>query len=318
MNVKDTTRSFYEAAVERAVRHLLDHLDDALGLPALARQAALSPFHFHRVFRGMVGETPLELHRRLRLERAAMTLSKSDAPVTTIAFDAGYETHEAFTRAFRQAFGDSPSGFRQEGQRRRAGCERAISCELPAACGIHAFHLSSPEHPFHFAPQKGHHSMNVVIETLPELRVATVRHVGPYNRIGEAFARLSALAGPAGLFGPDSKMIGIYHDDPETTPAAELRSEAGLSVPPGRALPPGLTEVKLPAGRYAHTVHEGAYEGLGDTWSRLMGQWLPAASGVQIGPGASFEVYRNTPADVPADQLRTELYLPIASNQALP
>jgi AraC family transcriptional regulator len=64
--VKPETRSFYEFAVERAVLQVVASLDEALDLSALARGAALSPFHFHRVFRGMVGETPLEMHRRSR------------------------------------------------------------------------------------------------------------------------------------------------------------------------------------------------------------------------------------------------------------
>ena len=94
--MKETTRSSYELAVRHAVARIAAQLDDALDVHALGRAAALSPLHFHRVFRGMMGETPLELHRRLRLERAAFQLATTDLPVTQIAFDAGYETHEAF------------------------------------------------------------------------------------------------------------------------------------------------------------------------------------------------------------------------------
>src|SRR5688500_14333792 len=110
--MKPETRSFYEVAVESAALRVTADLDHALDLQALARKAALSPFHFHRVFRGMLGETPLELHRRLRLERAAFRLAHDDSPVTHIALEAGYETHESFTRAFRAAYGRSPSEFR--------------------------------------------------------------------------------------------------------------------------------------------------------------------------------------------------------------
>src|SRR5882724_4294178 len=97
--VKPETQSFYELAVQQAVERVLGGLDEALDLERLARGAALSPFHFHRIFRGMVGETPLELHRRLRLERAAFCLREGSTPVIAVALDAGYDTHEAFTRA---------------------------------------------------------------------------------------------------------------------------------------------------------------------------------------------------------------------------
>jgi len=75
--------------------------------------------------------------------------------------------------------------------------------------------------------------------------------------------------------------------------------------------PAGLTEIRLPAGRYAMTVHVGPYELVGDTWARLMGEWLPA-SGERVGESSSYEIYRNTPADVPKSELVTELYVPLA------
>ncbi len=104
LRVKSDTQTFYETIVRAAVERIVHGLDDALDLSALARGAAVSPLHFHHIFRGMVGETPLEMHRRLRLERAAHRLANGNASVTSIAFDAGYETHESFTRAFRRAY----------------------------------------------------------------------------------------------------------------------------------------------------------------------------------------------------------------------
>lgn len=143
----------------------------------------------------------------------------------------------------------------------------------------------------------------------PALRVATVRHRGAYHRISEAFARLGEIAGP--IIGQGVEMIAIYHDDPETTPEAELRSDAGLAVPDERPFPDGLREVRIPSGRYARATHIGPYEGLGDAWSRLMGEWLPQ-SGERVGDSVSYEIYRNTPMDTPKDKLRTEIYVPLA------
>jgi AraC family transcriptional regulator len=298
--MKVDTRSFYERAVQRAIEHALAHLDAALDLGTLAQEAALSPFHFHRVFRGMVGETPLELVRRVRLERAAHRLRTSDAPVTEVAFDAGYETHEAFTRAFRAAYALSPTGFR--GKRPRIELAAPSSIHFDPAGRVSAF-VSTPP---------GGTSMDVQIKQQPALRCFCVRHVGPYNQIPEAFEKLHTLATQAGLEKLSGVLLlGLYHDDPEATPPAELRSDAALVVPEGVPVPDGLVEQRLPAGRYAMTTYVGPYERIGDTWARLLGQWLPA-SGERIAEGSSYEVYRNTPADVPKEQLVTELYVPLA------
>jgi AraC family transcriptional regulator len=306
--VKETTRTFYEELVIRAVRRVVANLDGALDLNALAREAALAPLHFHRIFRGMVGETPLELHRRLRLERAAMQLADGDAAVTTIAFDAGYETHETFTRAFGKAFVMSPSAFREDQRRAREACERTRTRELASPSGIHY----ARELDITFSP--GANNMIVSIEQISDLRLATVHHTGPYDTISKAFARLGQLAGPAGIIRGDSKMIAVYHDDPESTPAAELRSDAAVSVPADAALPAGLDEGRIPGGTYAKTVHIGPYTGLGDAWSRFMGVWLPK-SGRTLGGGAMFEVYKNTPENAKPEELVTELYVSVTDEK---
>jgi AraC family transcriptional regulator len=125
------TRSFYEGIVSTAVNRIAGALDEALDLGALAAEARLSPLHFHRIFRGLVGETVL----RLRLERAATSLVRSEASVTTIAFDAGYETHESFTRAFRDAFGRPPSEFRARARTQPANVRSGIGTDCQPAAG---------------------------------------------------------------------------------------------------------------------------------------------------------------------------------------
>ena len=154
--------------------------------------------------------------------------------------------------------------------------------------------------------------MQVEIRKYPALRVGTVRHLGPYIQINEAFARLGELAAPARLFErPGAQMVALFYDDPDTTPAEQLRSDAAVVVAPDVELPKGLTEQRIAAGDYASTTHVGPYEQLGDTWARFMGEWLPA-SGRRIGDGVSYEVYHNTPMDTPKEQLRTEIRIPLA------
>lgn len=299
--MKPETRSFYERAVQRAIAQIVGSLDEALDLETLAADVGLSPFHFHRVFRGMTGETPLDLSRRLRMERAARMLVDSDHPVTQIAFDAGYESHEAFTRAFRDYYSTAPSGFRLKRYRRTS---------LPATCGVHFDPKGSV--PVFTPRDSGGRAMDVEIADMPEYYVGCVRHIGPYNQIAQACERLGAIAGPAGLLQqPGAVMIAIYHDDPDTVPLAQLRSDAGIAVPEQVRLPEGLIAQRIPAGRYAWTVHVGPYEQLGDAWARFLGEWLPA-SGHRLGTGPSYEVYRNDPGRAPKHGPRTEMHIPIA------
>lgn len=291
--------SAYEQAIREAILTVAANLDDPPDLARLAATAALSPLYFHRIFTGLVGETPLELHRRLRIERAATELTTTDTPITRMAFAAGYASHEAFTRAFRDQMGVSPRAWRQRG---------AGPANVPRVGQV----FIGPDRVVHIPEQllkQGAENMDVQITRTTPLRVAATTHVGPYDAIGDAFGRVGELAGRAGLFAhPEARMVAIYHDDPESTPAEQLRSAAAVIVPEGVAIPDGLHELVLPGGDYARTTHVGPYTGLGAAWAEFMGQWLPR-SGRSVRDGDCYEMYLNSPMDTPADQLRTELFV---------
>jgi AraC family transcriptional regulator len=152
--------------------------------------------------------------------------------------------------------------------------------------------------------------MALDVKTMAAMRLAAVRHSGPYNSIGPAFHRLGDIAGPAGLFArPEAKMLGIYKDDPETTPADQLRSAAGVVVAEDAPIPSGLVEERVPGGRFACFVHRGSYETLPNSWAHVQRELI--AGGHRRRAGASCEIYLNNPAQVPPDQLLTEICIPV-------
>ena len=151
--------------------------------------------------------------------------------------------------------------------------------------------------------------MHVETETLPGLRLATLRHLGPYQQIGRTFGRLHEIVTRAGL--PHRELVGVYHDDPAITPEDQLRADAGVIIDEGVPLPPGLEEQRVPAGRFARTEHAGSYAGLPGAWGEFR-RALAAQTGTATPRGYTFELYRNTPMDVPEAELRTLLYMSIA------
>ena len=179
--MKQATLNDYKQRLLRVLVHVQRHLDDPLDLDVLAGLACFSPFHFHRIFKGMIGESVMEYVRRLRLERAATQLKLGSRPVTRIALDAGYETHEAFTRSFKALFGLSPSRF-------RSGKKMRLAAQLTK---VHYRNEGTLENFRTVSP--GGKTMEVQIKKMEPKRVAFLRHVGPYSEVGQTWDRLLML-----------------------------------------------------------------------------------------------------------------------------
>lgn len=290
----DTLQQYKERLLPVLV-HIQKHLDDPLDLDLLAKIACFSPFHFHRIFRGMIGESVMEHIRRLRLERAAMRLKFSDEPVVRLALDAGYEAHETFTRAFKTLMGLTPSEYRKQHQ----------SVAYPSTpSGVH-FDPDAAIADF-TASAKEECIMNVRIDKLAPAKLAFVQHIGPYDKVGDAWNKLMGWAGPRGLLGPRMRYFGLCYSDPDVTPAEKIQYQACLVVG-SDVRPEGEIGVQdFDGGEYAVALHKGPYRNIGETYALICGQWLPT-SGRKLGSPPSVERYLNDPRSTPEGELLTEV-----------
>ena len=298
--MKRSTRDDYLDRIRRVLRFVQEHLDEPLTPERLAAEEHFSRFHFHRVFSGLVGESLSTHVRRLRLERAAGELRWTERPVIDIALDAGYDAPEPFTRAFRGHFGEPPSRFRT-----RTG---PLSFP-PAACRVH-FGIDDAVARF-AAPQEPSIMIDVRIETQPSRRFLAMEHRGNYQAIGETFARVSALAYSRGLAVPGAPSIGIYYDDPDTVPTAQLRSHACMAVRDSvTSAPEGCELITLEGGDVAVATHRGPYARLPESYRELFSEWLPS-SGREAAHRPCHEAYLNDGSTTPEADLLTEICLPL-------
>jgi AraC family transcriptional regulator len=291
----------YRTRMLRVLVHIQQNLDEALRLDELSAVAGFSPFHFHRIFRGLIGEPVKEHVRRLRLERAAHRLRHGGQPVTEMSLDAGYQTLESFTRAFHKMFGLSPTEFR---------ARHAVVAYGPAPSGVHFVAEGAVES---FRPVVSRSSpLEVRIERLPEMRIAFVRHTGPYEETDASYGRLMGWAGAAGLLNPQTTVFGVAYDDPTVTAPEKLRYDAAIVIPNDLVIEGEIGTRMMPAGKFAVATHCGPYETLGDTYTRFCGEWLPL-SGLELLAAPALEFYRNSPEDTPPEELLTDIYMPLAS-----
>jgi len=289
MATREATVRDYRERVNRVIFHIERRLEEPLVLEDLAKVACFSPFHFHRVFAAFTGEPLGDFVRRLRLERAAQALLHLDAAVTEIALAAGYDTPSAFGRAFAARFGTSPSDYRKRSEPGR---------------------LLGPR-PLDLATQTEEESMKPEIRTTEPMPVIFARRTGPYrDAAGEAFGAVCGFAGPRGLIGPSSRMIGISHDDPHVTEESKFRYDACITVDRDVKVEGEIGAKTIVGGKYAVFLHVGPYELFQKTYDNIFKAWLPA-SGVQLREEPCFELYLTDPGRCRPEELRTEIWLPL-------
>jgi AraC family transcriptional regulator len=278
-------RPAWHDRIEHARRLIEDHLDEDLPLEDLAAAAHYSMFHFHRLFRAHTGETVREHARRLRLERSAYRLTHTRDDILRIALDSGYDSHEAFTRAFKARIGLTPSAFRE--QRREVQIQRTQEKEI---------------------------DVDLRIEKREPARIAFVRHTGPYDKVGDAWGKLMKWGWTKMMFGK-ADTFGLCFDDPDVTPAERTRYEACMVVDV-RTKPKGDVELRdLPGGAYAVGLHEGPYERIGDSYAQLFAEVSSHPINGRtwkLGDPPALEKYLNDPRKTKPEELKTEIWMPVS------
>lgn len=242
----------YYHRLRPVIRHLEQHYAEPIDLHEMARLAAFSPHHFHRVFKTVTGETPAAYLRRLRLEAAARQLFYDDgAHITALALEYGFSSSQALAKAFRQHFGVPPSEIRA-----CTDLESLIRTMHNSKIGhlLHkSGHANAPTNPHHetFANQQ---ERPMKTERLAPCTVAYIRVTGPYGQgCKKGRQTLSQWAGTHGL--PVGEYLSLYLDNPETTPAEKCRTDITITLPDTVAdsvpLQGDIEKRRLPGGSYA-------------------------------------------------------------------
>ena len=273
----------YEDRLNRVTEYIYAHLDDEIDLQRLADVACLSPYHWHRVYHAVRGETIAATVKRLRLHRAAGFLANSTTPLAEIASKSRYPNLQSFSRTFKTAYGMPPAEYRKNGSHKR----------------------------FQDAVRQGTSDMyDVTIRTVVTRKTIGINHTGSYMEVGRAFEQLLGWLATRGLLTPDIRMVGIYFSDPSSVPEAELKSRACVYVDQSVDVEPPVVETDIVGGPCAVLRHVGPYANMRSAYDWLYGTWLPE-SGHEPADAPVFEEYLNNPRDTAPSDLITEIYLPL-------
>ncbi len=284
------SRHDYVVRVNRAIDLILQNLDQDLSLQTLSKAASFSPFHFHRIFQGLVGETPNQFVKRVRLERAVAMMSTAafqgtkPESLTHIALECGFSSSSDFSRSFKQRFGVAPSEFNPTTFRK----DRREEWQSVVTDSKHRYLLDGlqvGENPDGF---------EVKVRPLPARCVAYIRVSDPYRdekAVPDAAARLVAWAEERGLAG--GQWLGYMWDNPEITAPEDCRYDVGLEVP--EIEPSGeICRIDFPAMQVAEVELRGPIDLEMRALDWLYRTWLPQ-SGYSPANHPGFEAWIGRP-----------------------
>jgi AraC family transcriptional regulator len=273
-------------------------LDQDLNLEALAERFGYSAFHFHRLFRETVGETPRRYVERLRLEKAAYKLQISAESILDISLATGFRNHETFARAFRRHFGGTPNRYRIDGkiaQAKRLERNRNFQGDQ---CVL----------------------SDVTFESLRPRHLLTIRHLGDYQAIPAPFSKKDRLWNKLVRWAdahavPHTRLaIAFYHDDPTVTPKPAQRCDVTIPIDGKVAGTQRIRCLEFAGGPYGVIEHIGPA-------STLIQGFRQLADGIRrskkwgFRDGPAIQIVRNEHVDAESSLNCTDLQLPVKKTQ---
>lgn len=287
--MNDSTTDAYAERFGRVFDYIERHLDADLSVERLSRVANFSKFHFHRQFSDYAGISVVRYVQLVRLKRASYRLVfEKEMRIIDIALAAGFDSPESFARAFKNAFGQTPSQFRKSpawkpwGEQYRPPLRERMR------------------------------TMEVKIIDFDETPVAVLEHRGPPERVSDSALKFIEWRKQSGLSPVNSsRTFGIAYDDPATTEPVLFRFDICGSVPTAvPANPQGVVNKVIPGGRCAVVRHLGSHDRIGESAYYLYREWLPQ-SGEELRDFPLFFHYLNLMPMTPEHELVTDIHLPL-------
>ena len=282
--MKNITYNDYVQRINKVVAYINNHLDETLDLKTLANEAALSDFHFHRIFKALKGEAIGGYITRLRLEATARLLRYTALTIEEIAFNIGYETPASLSKAFKKQYGISPTEYRTNKDTYIMKKE-IINPDLA---------LKAPK-----------------IVTLEPKNLIYVALTGAYGSLeyGKAYEQLWAVIKAQKLFTKGIESICISYDDPKITEGSLQRSDVCLAIHKPATPQDEVSCKTLAGGKYAVFFYQGSYENLSQVYDTAVRWVIDHQYTLREEP--FFEKYLNDARRTPKEKLKTEIYIPI-------
>ncbi len=296
----------YKKRIVKAIQYIDDHLDTDLSLQIIAEVGAYSPFHFHRIFKLVTGETVQQYISRKRIEGSAFYLAlRKQSSIKDIYLQFGFSSHSAFTKTFKSYYGQSPSAFRKSVPEHFHQI-RLQESKNGQADTVFSTYLCNIENLLNWT------TMNLKIEAmnLPEMNLAAVMSLGIAN-VEPSYTVLIDWAKDKNLFpGENVKMVSVYHDSFKVTPPDKVRIHACMLLDEKLKKQEGEVFAEtIEAGKFIVGSGEVTLNDFEKSWVSLF-LWMKE-NNYSVRKAFPFEIYHTNFKEHPEGKMIVDFCIPI-------
>lgn len=293
----------YTIRINRLFEFIDDNLEGDLSLNAIAKLAYFSPFHFHRIFKFITGETLNEYVTRRRIEKGALDLLHKNITTTKIAHQYGFSDNSSFSRAFKKYYRVCPTEFINQNPHRHTKI-LPLNSKNGQDYPDYTKYLSIIDDLKNWIKMNS----NIDVKEITGMNLAYITAIGPQN-LENAFGKLINWATQNGLMKNNAKFITIYHDSFKVTEASKVRLSAAIVIDEPVKKEGEIGRTSIEAGKYIvgrFTIGQNEFE---KSWTGMF-LWMNE-NGYKKADKNPFEIYYNNFKNHPEKKAIVELYIPV-------
>lgn len=302
---KNELEKDYISRINLTLKYIDHNLDSELSLESLSNSALFSPFHFHRIFKALIGETLHTYIIRKRVEKTASVLiHKRHISITELSLQYGFSSNSSFTRAFKKFYGVSPSEFRKENPNKYSKISQVESKNGQESLIFEKYICNINNH-LNWINMNA----NIEVKEIPELKFASMTHFGVHG-IENVFDRLIKWAKPKELItNSETKMARIFHDSFKITDPDKVRMSICILTNKHFVLEGDINEGIIKKGKCIVGRFEITPNDFEKSWSSLF-VWMNE-NGYKKAEENPFEIYNNDFREHPESKCIVDLHIPI-------
>ena len=301
--IDEQIQADYKNRINRVFEFIDQNLESDLSLNKISEIAFFSPFHFHRVFKFITGETLNVYVTRRRIEKSAIDLLHKNITTTEIAHKFGFSGNSSYSRTFKKHFGVSPTEFKKQNPNRHSKIRQLES-------------KNGQEYPDYekyicvINNLKNWITMNakIEIEEMQKMDLAYVSSIGSQN-LQSAYGKLMQWATPKGLMNDQTKMITVYHDSFKVTEASKVRMSASILLNKSIEAEGEIGLTTIEAGKFIVGSFEIGLNEFEKSWTGLF-VWMNE-NGYKKADREPFEIYHNNFNEHPERKAIVDFCIPI-------